>query len=187
MQLRTHAPPHKHKNGLSVMLSSEPSSAAMQLAVLGLTDFVFVLICSQLLPPSLWWQAAASSVRAAVGLTVVGTAVPLWLVAVTVVGLMAARLEGRVAASTLALVVCPCLEEAFFRGAVMAVDMWLPARVAVSTVWFVSAHDFAEPLSRGVRAVVYALVWEQWGLPAACAAHVAVNVAKRVMAERQLS
>jgi hypothetical protein len=163
------------------------SSAALQLTVLGVTDFVFVLVCSRLLPPSLSWQAAASSVRAALGLAIVGTAVSLWLVVVTVVGLMAARLEGRAAASTLPLVVCPCLEEAFFRGAVMAVDMWLPLRVAVSTVWFVSAHDFSEPLSRGVRSIAYALVWQQWGLPAACAAHVAVNVAKRVMAERQMS
>ena len=79
------------------------------------------------------------------------------------------------------LVACPCLEEAFFRASVMGVDMWLPLRVAVSTVWFVSAHDFSDWQGRGLRSLLYCLVWEQWGLPAAAAAHVAVNAGKRVI------
>jgi hypothetical protein len=159
------------------------SSGALQLVILGLTDFVFVLACSRLLPPSLSWQAGSSLVRAWIALTVVGGVMPVWLAVGTGAGLLLACLDSRGGAA-LALLVCPCLEEAFFRGGVMGVDMWLPLRAAVSTMWFVSAHDFVDWYSRGLRSLLYCFAWEQWGLSAAAAAHVTVNVAKRIIASR---
>ncbi len=162
------------------------SPGALQLVALGLVDFVFVLVCSRLLPPSLWWQATSSLVRAVIGLAIVGSAMPAWLALVAAAGLVLARLDGKKwSAALLQLVVCPGLEEAFFRASVMGVDMWLPLRVAVSTVWFVSAHDFADWRGRGLRSLLYCLAWEWWGLPAAAAAHVAANVAKRVLSSPQ--
>ncbi len=156
------------------------AEAALQLLLLGVLDFVYVLVSSRLLPPSLWWQCVASAGRMWLALWAVGSGLSLWLMGVVVAGL-----AGAVTAKqpvVLTLVVCPALEEAFFRGAVMAVPLWLPLRVLLSTLWFLSAHDFADPWGRGLRSVAYCLLWEWLGLPAAVAAHVAGNAAKRMLA-----
>ena len=82
----------------------------------------------------------------------------------------------------LPVVVLPVLEEAFFRGALLQLNCALGWRVALSSVWFVANHGLEGAPGRLLRTGLYCLAAICLGLPAAMAAHVAVNIFIRLLA-----
>ena len=107
-----------------------------------------MLVCSKL-PPSLQVQAALSLLRAGLSLLVVSDAsfVLLAVVSASFAQGWAIGLGGSQSFATfLTVVVFPVSEEIFFRSAVLfavgSEHLTFGWRIVLSTVWFVSAHNF---------------------------------------------
>ena len=163
----------------------------LHLLALGLLDFMYVLAAQR--GSGYQWQAMCSFVLRLLP-TLFFLPCPTWpnlsaSFAIACLSLFAFLLFwNRIAAEpplvrrsdfvtmSLAIVLLPALEEYFFRHAIKeATAPYTGVFLVLSNVWFLSAHNFAEPTMRLVRSTVYCILSIQFGVFASIFVHVALN------------